>query len=72
MLIKSKANISKGKATLCWVKTLKKQSYNNIAKKKKKILQFALNYFRQQMFQIEILQFFDVGPPSVIPLDFQH
>ena len=34
MLIKSKANISKGKATLCWVKALKKQSYNNIAKKK--------------------------------------
>ena len=33
MLIKSKANISKGKATLCWVKALKKQSYNNIAKK---------------------------------------
>ena len=45
-------------------------SYNNIAKKK--ILQFSLNYFRQQMFQIEIVQLFDVGPPSVIPLDFQY
>ena len=44
-------------------------SYSNIAKK---ILQLSLNYLRQQMFQIEILQFFDVGPPSVIPLDFQY